>query len=283
MTIDAASPIADALRELRGTAIRADVEVGPRQGPGWMAGDELREARGGALRDLLLRIGTRSKTSDRRTIAASFALRYGWASSLAIAPFLRHRCVPDVSLPNVSFKFSEATFFERSAINDVRGWMVAGDPRAAHPSITCVADSAALLTRLRQELVDQAAPIVETLYDWAGFARKGTWGLLTSSWTARFTGLCEDRHDWRSMGPVIDAFFTGDDVVAAMRPLLHEVAYGGEVHLYQRRASCCRWYLLPEGSLCTSCPLVSHEERRQRNLAWMKKQQERVPASGGHA
>jgi hypothetical protein len=46
----------------------------------------------------------------------------------------------------------------------------------------------------------------------------------------------------------------------------------GEVtHLYQRRASCCRYYLLPRGSLCACCPLVSQKERERRNLEWMKK------------
>jgi len=53
---------------------------------------------------------------DRRTIAASFALRYGWASAMAIAPYLRFYCVLDVSLENVSFKFRESTFLERAAI-----------------------------------------------------------------------------------------------------------------------------------------------------------------------
>jgi len=46
-------------------------------------------------------------SADRRTIAASFAMRFGWASGMAIAPYLRAGCVPDVSLDNASFKFSE--------------------------------------------------------------------------------------------------------------------------------------------------------------------------------
>ena len=41
---------------------------------------------------------------------------------------------------------------------------------------------------------------------------------------------------------------------------------------YQRRASCCRYYLLPQGSLCASCPLVSDEERLAKNLDWMREQ-----------
>jgi FhuF 2Fe-2S C-terminal domain len=48
-------------------------------------------------------------------------------------------------------------------------------------------------------------------------------------------------------------------------------------HFYQRRTTCCRYYLQPEGSLCPSCPLVSQEEREVRNLEWMKKQLSREP------
>jgi hypothetical protein len=45
------------------------------------------------------------------------------------------------------------------------------------------------------------------------------------------------------------------------RPRLHVVRYRNRAHVYQRRASCCRFYLVPEGQLCASCPLLSHEER----------------------
>ena len=132
--------------------------------------------------------------------------------------------------------------------------------------------------------VAQAEPVVDALYDWSGFARRGTWGQLTSSWAAQFTGLCETPDDQRSVQPVIEAFFQGSDVVAIMQPRMHAVTHGPATHLYQRRASCCRWYLLPHGELCASCPLVSHEERLERNRAWMEKQAERQRSTrSGHA
>jgi hypothetical protein len=83
--------------------------------------------------------------------------------------------------------------------------------------------------------------------------------------------------------PTIEAFFAGTDVVARMRPLMHAVSYRDVTHLYQRRASCCRYYLLPQGDLCASCPLVSHEERLARNLAWMQQQLERQDEKRGHS
>jgi ferric iron reductase protein FhuF len=231
---------------------------------------------------LLERIGERAKTADRRTIAASFALRYGWASAMAIAPYLRFRCVPDIALNNVSFKFRESTFFERTAMYEPRGTVVAGDTRAAHPMMATVADDAALLRHLRVALVSQSAPVVYALYEWSGFAPRGTWGMLTSSWASQFTTLCENRDDQRDVLPHIQGLFAGDDVVAEMQPTMRVVSHRGATHLYQRRASCCRYYLLPEGDLCASCPLVSDEERLAKNRAWMEAQLERQAQRRGH-
>jgi ferric iron reductase protein FhuF len=258
------------------------VEITKPSGSGWIAGVDLRAADRDPFNELLTRIGDRSKTTDRRTIAASFALRFGWASAMAIAPYLRGRCVPDIALENVSFKFRESTFFERTAIHDARGVLIAGDPRATHPSMQTVADGDALLRALRTALVEQATPVVESLYRWSGFARKGTWGMLTSSWASQFTGLCETPSDQRAMQPVIEALFAGSDEAAAMQPRMHPVTYQDVTHLYQRRASCCRYYLLPQADLCASCPLVSHDDRLARNLEWMKTQLERQARSQGH-
>jgi hypothetical protein len=276
------SPVADIYLALQALDASWRVEIGQPDGLGWITGAALREARSGPFHELLLRIGERAHTTNRLTIAASFALRYGWASAMAIAPYLRYQCVPDISLENVSFKFRPSTFFEGTAIHEARGVVAASDVRAGHESLSTVSDEAALLRELRRALTAQAAPVVEALYHWSGFARIGTWGMLTSSWAAHFTGLCEHRTDQRAMLPMIESFFAGNDLVTKMQPRMHAVACGETVHLYQRRASCCRWYLLPQGELCASCPLVSDEERVQRNLVWMKKQLERSVPSGGH-
>jgi hypothetical protein len=98
--------------------------------------------------------------------------------------------------------------------------------------------------------------------------------MLTSSWAAHITNLIGDGRDQRPAAPVLQAFFAGDDVVAQMQPTVYALTWAGVTHLYQRRASCCRIYLLPQMDLCASCPLVSHEERSARNLDWMKTQLE---------
>jgi len=261
------SPIETAYTALRALNANWSVEIGRPSGAGWIHGEALRDARRGPFNDLLVRIGERAGTTDRRTVAASFALRFGWASAMAIAPYLKHGCVPDIALDNVAFKFKESTFFERTAIYQPRG--ATGDPEA-------------LLRTLRHALVAQATPVVEALYQWSGFARRGTWGMLTSSWASQFTGLCDTPDDQRGMLPVIDTFFRGNDDAALMQPRMHPVTCGTITHLYQRRASCCRYYLLPQGDLCASCPLVSQETRVRLNVEWMQAQLERRVTAGGH-
>jgi hypothetical protein len=272
--------IYDALRALNAGW---GVDVGRPSGPGWIRGRELANASAGPLNDLLVRIGERSRTADKRTVAAGFTLRFGWASAMAIAPYLEFACVPDVSLENVSLKFTASTFFERTSIHEPRGTMVAGGARAADESIRVVESGSALLRTLRDELVSQAEPVVAGLYDWSGFAPRGSWGMLTSSWAAHFTSLGGDQDDQRTILPALQDFFAGADVVSELRPRFHAVSWNGVTHVYQRRASCCRWYLLPDGELCTSCPLVSQEERVARNLASMQKQLAGRPEARGHS
>lgn len=240
----ASSPIEQAFTALQSRKASWNATIGRPDGPGWITGTQLRDAASGPFNELLLRIGERAGTNDRRTIAASFALRVGWASAMAIAPYLHHRCVPDISLDNVSFKFKETTFFEATAIHVPRG-VAASCARAPHPLVATVAGDDALRDVLRQALASQAEPVVEALYQWSGFARKGTWGMLTSSWASQFTGLCADADDQRDMLPVIEAFFAGDDIVSATQPRMHAVTYEGVTQLYQRRSTCCRYYLLP--------------------------------------
>jgi hypothetical protein len=255
--------------------------VGRPAGTGWIAGDDLRDADAGPFHDLLLRIGQVGGTTDRRTIAASFAMRFGWASAIAIEGYLRSRRVPDVALGNTSFLFRPSTFFERAALHEARGWGLAGDGDA-HGTLNPVPDVAALRRALRATLADQAAPVVEALFRWSGFARRGTWGMLTSAWVSQFTTDGEPRDDQRGLLPELDAFFAGHDLIAAMRPRLHAVSVGGATHVFQRRASCCRIYLLPGNELCASCPLVGDDERLARNRAWMASQQTRQAPLPGH-
>jgi len=264
------SPIVGIYQELRVLQPAWHVEMGQPHGPGWLMGTELRMAGTGPFNILLSHIGDRLHTVDRRTIAAAFALRYGWSAGMAIAPYLLGDCVPTITLDNVSFKFGANTLFERVALHHPTGVMLHPGGGTPHPLIQWLPSHQDLVRWLRQSLVHQAQPIVDTLYAWSRFARKGLWGMITSSWGAQFMQICEALDAQPSGVQYVVPFFAGTDVVAQMQPSFYPVMYHQVTHLYHRRAACCRYYLLPQGSYCASCPLLSQEERIQRNQTWMQ-------------
>jgi hypothetical protein len=108
------------------------VEIGKPRGTGWIPGNALMTAREGPFLAFLCRIGERLQTSDRRAMAASFALRFGWSAGMAIAPYLLYHCVPKIAPDNVSFRFHENTSFERGAFasptSQMKGMHVEGVP-----------------------------------------------------------------------------------------------------------------------------------------------------------
>jgi ferric iron reductase protein FhuF len=264
------SPIIAIYRELQGVHPNWRVEIGEPLGAGWVRGRDLTTAEHGPFTTLLTRAGERLQTADRRTIAASFVMCYSWSCGIAIAPYLFRQCVPNISLDNVSFKFHENTFFQMAAVHRPEGVMLHRDGLAPHPLIQWLSSPKGLMDRLRDGLMQQAEPIVEALYNWSHFSIRGIWGLVTSSWGAQFFNVLDAIGGQKSGLQHVRQFFQGDDIVAQMQPEFYPVTFRNVTHIYHRRASCCRFYKIPQGQLCASCPIVSQEERLQRNQAYMK-------------
>jgi hypothetical protein len=264
------SPIVAIFHELRALNPKWYVEMGRPHGPGWITGSDFLTATEGPFEALLNRIGEQLQTSDRRTIAASFALRYGWSSAVAIAPYLLHHCVPKITLDNVSFKFHATTSFERAALHRPEGVMLLRDGVTPHPSMQWLSSPPALLGCLRASLMQQAQPVVDALYKWSHFSMRGIWGMLTSAWASQFINIFGAIDEQKNGLPRVQQFFQGNDVVSQMQPHLYPVTFGHVTHVYHRASSCCRYYLLRQGQYCASCPLVSQEDRLQRNRQWMK-------------
>jgi hypothetical protein len=131
----APSPIIAMYQALRARRPKWPVEMGQPHGPGWNPGTAWLTAWEDPFQALLAQIGKRLQTADRRTIAASFALRYGWSSGVAFVPYLLYACVPTIALDNVSFKFNDHGAFERAALHQPAGVMLPHDGVAPHPSV----------------------------------------------------------------------------------------------------------------------------------------------------
>jgi hypothetical protein len=266
----APSPIIAIYQELWARHPKWHVEMGQPRDPGWLPGTALMTASEGPFQALLARIGERLHTSDRRTIAASFALRYGWSSGVAMAPYLLYHCVPKITLDNVSFKFNENGSFERAALHHPEGVMLSQDGVVPHPSIRWLSSPQTLLECLRASLVQQAQPVVDALYAWSHFSMRGIWGMITSAWGSQCIHIFGEIGEQTQGLSWVRQFFAGNDVVSQMQPQFYPVTYQHVTHVYHRGASCCRYYLVRQGHYCASCPLISQEERLQRQHAWMK-------------
>jgi hypothetical protein len=264
------SPITAIYRALQKVQPNWQVAIGEPRGSGWIRGTELRTATQGPLAALLTRAGASLQTSDRRTIAASFIMCYSWSCGIAIAPYLFGQCVPNIALDNVSFKFHDNSFFQMAAVHRPEGVMLYRDGCTPHQSVQWLSDPQALMNKLREELMRQAEPVVAALYDWSHFSLRGLWGLITSSWGGQFFNIFGALGGQEHGLAHVRQFFQGNDIVAKMQPDFYPVTFRQVTHIYHRRASCCRFYRIPQGQLCASCPIISHVERLQRNRVYMQ-------------
>lgn len=237
---------------------------------GWIAGRELTEPERGPLGTLLENIGARLKTQDRKVVAASFALRFGWSSGPAIGPFVVSDCVPDMSLENLAIKFSQ-TLFERVALRTGRATVLRDSQHASLPLAAAVDDRDALILTLRRTLIEQASPVVLALSAWSRLNKPAIWGQVLSSWGAQIAAVFAELGRHEEALATIDRFFCADEPAFSLKPRFYPIHHAGVTRVYHRRGSCCLYYRTPAESYCASCPLVEDEERYRRNRAWIEK------------
>ncbi|MET0283470.1 MAG: (2Fe-2S)-binding protein [Polyangiales bacterium] len=231
------------LRELNPSWV---VELGTPAGAGWIEGGAFAEPERGPFAELLTQIGERLQTRDRKVIAASFALRFGWSSAAALGPHLLAGLVPDLALANTWLRFSaNGALFERVCLIEPRLSTL-----SAHAT-----------------LVAQSLPVVDALSRWSRFPRKALWGQVESSWAAQFEPVLTALGRAGEVLQTIQAFFADD----ANAPHAYEVTHCDVTRVYHRRASCCLYYKVPSGHYCVSCPLITDDERIERNKAWTER------------
>jgi len=248
------------------------MEIGEPKGEGWITGNDLRDAHSPAFRRVLLSLGETLGTFDRRTIAASFALRYGWSAGLAIAAFVLHHVVPNIELENVSLQFGgNHTMFRRIALHRARGMILAAEKFEEEPGIGGVGSREDLLSILRHSLIRQAEPVVEALKQWSHFPPRATWGMISSSWGSQCGTVFAKIGNQCSGSEFAKALLSGSDIVAETQPHFYPVTCETTTRMYYRSSSCCRYYLLPKKQYCASCPLIPDDVRVERNVAWMKR------------
>lgn len=138
------------------------------------------------------------------------------------------------------------------ALLDTRFWCLPGDPGAAEPTATVVADEAALAAVLRAQVRGHADHFLARYRPGARLPRRA---LLGAFFDGLDTGLWVGGDE---AGAVADAAAVLPGGTAEFRDAstLHGVTDpAGRVELTRRSVSCCYWYRVdPAGEACSTCP-----------------------------
>jgi len=125
---------------------------------------------------------------------------------------------------------------------------------------------------LREQLINQASPLVDTLQLWSGFPKKALWGQISSTWASLFIAICDEVSQTLDPKVYLDMFFDAAQLPMTMKPEIYPVTHQQTTRLYQRRSSCCLYYKISEKRLfCSSCPLLDEDSRLLRNQMSLQK------------
>jgi hypothetical protein len=222
---------------------------------------------------------------NRRAVAASLLLRFGWMSGFAIGSYLVCERVPWVSDYTLEFSseygllktvcIRQAVFQGRrdDRMSSADDWMVGVE--VEHGAVTGQS-RIALRQCLLQSLLIVSEPVIATYHRWSGFSRHALWSMVTSSWGAQFTSIARQLGDAARGITEAQALFCGHPEIARAAPQLYEVRVGDAASTCQRRAACCLFFKSPGRPLCASCPILTESERLERNRHWVGGGQSRL-------
>jgi len=255
-------------RELLGDSfLSQQIIVGHCESEDWTAAIDFQNANKGPFNDLLVNIGKRAKTDDKKIIAAAFAARLGWASVGAIAPLLLIGNLPILNEKGFALRFNTQTLFTGIHFYKDHWCNEASitDTYFDHLSLVPLEKVEILFPTLMDGLHQQLLPIMEALYSWSRFSRRGAWGQIYASWGSVFKMVADQAE--QDILPYIRHFFSKPMMYPTMAPDFYTLAVPYNTKVFHRRASCCLYYRLPQGGLCTSCPLETDEKRLLANMA----------------
>lgn len=223
----------------------------------WIAGHALSNADSGDFNQLLWQIGNRINSTKRRVIAASFALRFGWSAGAPIAIYLQHGTALDISLKNISLRFCEAKLFQEIAFHKI--------------NILTTERAEATANTLAEQLFLQAQPVVNALHQWSTFSRRALWAMIVSSWCSQAIQAATACLDDSDAGyELAEALMQFQPELYKNKPIFYSVSAGTERRIFQKRQACCLYYLnTSERSFCTSCPLISDQDRAERSFQYL--------------
>ena len=230
----------------------------------WLHGEDFLCVSQQPFNQLLISIGEKLGTKNRKVIAAALMLRYGYSATFSIASTSIFKQVPNINLSNISIKFSQGKLFEKLAIHQDLFDQTKGKKQP---------DTSICMPALAKQLKAQVSPIVDALNLWSRSSKKNLWGIIASTWSTQIINICKEAQQQENSQLYLDYFFSSDDILDRVKPSFFEISHQNQTKTCHQRTSCCLNFKVSETKTnCTSCPAISYLESRERHLIQFKKQ-----------
>jgi hypothetical protein len=269
----AQQPLAQTLDSVRRLSayLKADIDVSP--GPDWLTAADL--APGAAPLEALIAATQARLRTTAPTITASALLQSNqWPLiSTAIACYLVHRRVPDLSIVSVRTHYNAEHEADALALNSGRFAALPNDFAADHLDAVVVANVDALRTTVRTSIEAHLSAVIEQLCAHFACKPRGLWLNVADALARTIVWLMQEH------APATTAAQIEAEIAALIRipasPLyrrqigLIELAYHGRSQVFLDRATCCFWYKAEGGDYCSTCPKRTLNDRRERLLRYL--------------
>ncbi len=211
------------------------------------------------LRDTISAYGETLGAPSRQVASALAFKAYSWAVlEPVVTAWVSRQRVPDFSVALTAVHLAPDGY--EVAVTTERVWVLANDPLAGSAGAIVVPHEAALLDALRRTLVEgHLAPAVEAFRRVRGGGPRPLWGSVAQS-------LCYPA----SVAEVPDPRAAVDALLSVLGPEVADLVEVAELNEGGRwrpslfRRTCCYYYTVPSGEVCSTCCLLTDADRDRR-------------------
>jgi hypothetical protein len=288
MIITATHPLAVSLERIRVRDENCIVDIGSVE-DGWIPVEELLHASSPTISTLLARQTMYHPNLERLSQGSLLINKYSWdVFGSAISMYLAESRVPDLSPQNMAVRFVTYTWYEGGESGQAdrvevrflspRFAALPNDPDAGHPDAMVMPNSDALREWLRTSLEAHMQHIIEAVHAQTRLSRGAQWNLVADSCAALFLYVGKALSDEERGKTQGWAFIKAD--CSRMRTAKTEyitLTYTDNNNVdhcetFRARGGCCRYYTVSDDAeKCSTCVLLTPEERNARLLAYLSK------------
>jgi ferric iron reductase protein FhuF len=229
--------------------------------PDWLSAADLAAESSSHIGELLRRVLSKYKADGLHPPAALWFGHYAYAIEIvSIACFMIERCVPDLSLANLKFRFDNVGDVESIAWIGRSFAALPDDPAAGSPDCIILSTHEALRNYLRERLAESFTPVIEAVSSNSGMGKPGLWALAADYTAYAFTTLAEMLGD-ETLGVEESRLFSATNSKLSVKRDFIPIEHIGTTHYLLERTSCCLYYKVEGGGYCHSCPHRPLDER----------------------